>query len=1155
MLPTSWNQVLFPGESVPTVAEYDLNKSFDCLKKIVGEHAVQDIRTDWSSKVDVSSDSTRHGDDQAFERIRTVFPFLAGSNLKEHFQKIAEEGTQKYKKLLDEFSKCKAPHVLPEWKFTPGWTKYPSDGGKPTPVAFPDEDAFVFDVEVCLRDGNHPVMATAMSSTAWYSWCSRRLCCPRFFYTQEVALNDLIPLQNGMLLADNGNSGERIVIGHNVGFDRAYVKEQYNLKDTKLRFWDTMSMHIAVCGLAGDQRILYMAARKGNKTKAIQDALEHTTAARFHGTDFRNHHVDGKLSWKWLEETATNSLVEVHRFHCPNSLLTLDKDIRSVFVSGSLEDVRKTFQTAMTYCAMDVAATFEVFVKLMPQFWERFPHPVTFMGMLEMGTSYLPTDKNWFHYIRACDKSYKLLQQQVHSLLVDVALKTVNDLVENSKYTRDPWFWNACWKTAKSCGRTSHSKPRERTNANHTASEIWNDSTLVRFEKRAFSRLPKWYSSLLSRISPPADDWENAGRPVAFGHVTTNELINLTPQLRIMPKLLKLHWNGYPLHFSSVLGWGYLIPGRTSNLMDFERDSEGRYMVASDESASDKELIPFPLKEIEEFVLSKRGKLDKQALEAFSARDSEMRIMNTLQTGSSIDSTVQTKFKEIGSERANAHQPDETNDRPEGHDGIGPFNRLVALPGVWFYKLPHKDSPFNCVANPLGKGMLQHIENGNLQSFTPGHLKLMANVNLMCSYWKNNRDRIMSQMVVCGDRNGGKYCSIIPRVICAGTVTRRAVESTWMTVSNPEEARIGSELKGLIKAPLGYKFVGSDVDSQELWIAALFGDSHSLKIHGCTPNSWMLLKGDRNLETDQHSVTAREMSISRSQAKVLNYGRMYGAGRAFAVRLLKGFRQDLSSEEAVKLATRLYRRTKGRSAYLYELTEAGLQALETTRRCFKEPFPTLHGRYVDDIILNSLLSIDQSLTKESVASSKLRRWFNGSESEMFNALESIAYSKEPRTPVLQCRISRALEPSSVDEDFLTSRVNWVVQSSAVDYLHVMLVSMKWLCQFYGIDARFSISIHDEVRYLVSEKDKYVAALALQYTNLLTRSFFAVNLDLYSLPKSVAFFSQMEVDQVLRKSVESDCKTPSNPFGLTNCYSVPPGQTASIEEILEHVSSH
>lgn len=43
-------------------------------------------------------------------------------------------------------------------------------------------------------------------------------------------------------------------------------------------------------------------------------------------------------------------------------------------------------------------------------------------------------------------------------------------------------------------------------------------------------------------------------------------------------------------------------------------------------------------------------------------------------------------------------------------------------------------------------------------------------------------------------------------------------------------------------------------------------------------------------------------------------------------------------------------------------------------------------------------------------------WTGGTESEMFNKLESIAHSEEPATPVLGCRISRALEPSVVQDE-------------------------------------------------------------------------------------------------------------------------------------------
>lgn len=45
-----------------------------------------------------------------------------------------------------------------------------------------------------------------------------------------------------------------------------------------------------------------------------------------------------------------------------------------------------------------------------------------------------------------------------------------------------------------------------------------------------------------------------------------------------------------------------------------------------------------------------------------------------------------------------------------------------------------------------------------------------------------------------------------------------------------------------------------------------------------------------------------------------------------------------------------------------------------------------------------------------------RFWSGGTESDMFNKLESIAHSAQPATPVLGCRISRALEPKAVRDE-------------------------------------------------------------------------------------------------------------------------------------------
>jgi len=87
---------------------------------------------------------------------------------------------------------------------------------------------------------------------------------------------------------------------------------------------------------------------------------------------------------------------------------------------------------------------------------------------------------------------------------------------------------------------------------------------------------------------------------------------------------------------------------------------------------------------------------------------------------------------------------------------------------------------------------------------------------------------------------------------------------------------------------------------------------------------------------------------------------------------------------------------------------------------------------------------------------------------------------------------------------MTSRVNWVVQSSAVDYLHLLLVCMRWLFETFSINGRFCISIHDEVRYLVESEDRYRAALALQVANLLTRSMFVHRLGMTNLPQVSKF---------------------------------------------------
>lgn len=62
-----------------------------------------------------------------------------------------------------------------------------------------------------------------------YSWCSEYLVTNKFHWSQGVQLDDLIPLETSLEMKVKGDES-RLVIGHNVAFDRSFVKEQYYIK-------------------------------------------------------------------------------------------------------------------------------------------------------------------------------------------------------------------------------------------------------------------------------------------------------------------------------------------------------------------------------------------------------------------------------------------------------------------------------------------------------------------------------------------------------------------------------------------------------------------------------------------------------------------------------------------------------------------------------------------------------------------------------------------------------------------------------------------------------------------------------------------------------------------------------------------------------------
>lgn len=96
-------------------------------------------------------------------------PPLLGSNIDEHFTMIAEQQNRPYFEKAQMLADLTLSAIPDEWNYSPGWTKYVySDEGLVTSsVDAPQEDALIFDVEVCMNEGPFPVIAVAASPTAW----------------------------------------------------------------------------------------------------------------------------------------------------------------------------------------------------------------------------------------------------------------------------------------------------------------------------------------------------------------------------------------------------------------------------------------------------------------------------------------------------------------------------------------------------------------------------------------------------------------------------------------------------------------------------------------------------------------------------------------------------------------------------------------------------------------------------------------------------------------------------------------------------------------------------------------------------------------------------------------------------------------------------
>ncbi|KAJ1510624.1 DNA-directed DNA polymerase gamma mip1, partial [Coelomomyces lativittatus] len=681
-------------------------------------------------------------------------PSLEGDNIAEHFYNIGLAFENQYTSLLHRYLRMNFTSLIPsDFVFQKGWTKY-SKNSPPKSVSFPDEDVLTFDIEVLYKVSKYPVMATALGENGFYAWISPWLIDP----LNETS-EHLISLGNRPLL----------VIGHNVSFDRQAILEEYALKQTKTLFLDTMSLHCATHGMSTQQIDRYKEAKKDQ------------------------NHRDG-----WFQYASLSSLSDLSQYYLSQ---VLDKESRNYFEQHDIQIIQDKYQTLLEYCAKDTLTTYRVLKKLYPEYTGKCPHPVSFISMLMMGSSYLPVTNSWNTFIQECEKKVQEWTQKIESALYQLAIKALETYIDTSKGREvldQPL--QSSFPLTKYATESLIIKNRE-LSLNPWLSQL--DWTLKPL------RLTKKGKAMANQVLPNYPQW--------FVNLWDSKLkkIVISPRKEVAPLLLQLKWREFPLFYSKSFKWGYLVPPN--------------------------------------------GKADVGHIEI------KLNDCNTI-----IDSGGNLN-KEL-------------------------FLELIKQ-GYTFFRLPHKDGNSYNSGTPFSKFHLTYFEQDILHSENLVAKEVVLQ-QVQCAYWVVTSDRIKSQFVVwqskfpsipfiepfisAEDENSNEkkerklpefvtthhpivkelpmdtktasnqiqlnkkdFGVILPMVVVMGTLTRRAVEPTWMTASNSKKTRIGSDLKRYVVAPPGYAIVGADVDAEELWILSILGDA-CFGIHGSTAVSWRNLQGQKS---------------------------------------------------------------------------------------------------------------------------------------------------------------------------------------------------------------------------------------------------------------------------------------------------------------------
>lgn len=433
-------------------------------------------------------------------------PELVGSNIKDHFDAISRDVCETRVNRMKEFAYCEIPDIPPSDLIiqAPGWWRYEMVNGEwriTAPKRGILEDIAVFDCETFVKGSNfaHPILATAVSPKAYYVWIH-----PSFADSSVPYEPMLVPL----------GRKDAVLIAHNVAYDRPRTSEAYVLGKTNSWF-DTMSAHINVSGLASGQRWWYV--QRGTKKASY------------------------KADPMWADKGSLNNLVDCYNFHCKPSipLDEGDKKIRNRFVDAeSMADFDADKLDLIRYALTDVKLTFDLYSILVLKYLQNNPSLTTLAGHFGISSAKLPVVSSWEKWFDDCEKAWRDSISKQESILSRMARELYDSWNEGEitqeDIEHDPWLsqmdWEANFKLTKA------GKP----------SSKWYG-------------VPKWVRSVSSKDLVD-------GKPFIEGISTKNRVSHL---------LLRLKWDGQPIRFFTDKGWCYMDEDKGSYVRIPHKDGEG----------------------------------------------------------------------------------------------------------------------------------------------------------------------------------------------------------------------------------------------------------------------------------------------------------------------------------------------------------------------------------------------------------------------------------------------------------------------------------------------------------------------------------------------------------------------------------------------------